>query len=109
MSGTDGVMLHPDRVKATAGDIEGNAHGILDELNRAEHVPAPTLRDFGKLNEDIANGRRDEEFSANALAEVREHAELLAGVSELLAKYSDAVVNTDQAHRARIAALHRPR
>ena len=109
MPGPDGVMLRPDRVKAMAGDIEGMSRGIIDELSRAAHSPAPTIGDFGNLNEDAANGQLHAQFGADALAKAREHAERLADVAQLLAKYSDAVVNTDQANRARIAALHRHR
>lgn len=109
MSEPDGVMLHPDKVKDTAGVIATIASSIIDELGRAAHVPPPTPEDFGNLNEDAASGQLHAQFAGDALIETREHAERLATLTELLAKYSDAVVNADQAHRARIAALHRPR
>ena len=109
MSEPDGLMLHPDRVKDTAGVIATIANSIVDELGRAAHVPPPTPEDFGNLNEDAANGQLHAQFSGDALVDAQGHAERLAGLAHLLEKYSDAVVNNDQVNRARIAALHRHR
>jgi hypothetical protein len=109
MSDPNGVMLHPDKVKEAAGVMATIARDIVDELSRAVDVPPPTPADFGNLNEDAANGQLHAQFSGDALADAREHAERLATLTELLTKYSDAVVNNDQMNRARIAALHRHR
>lgn len=107
MSGpADGVMLHPDKVGELAGAIEAIARDITDELNRAGYAPALTLEDFGNLNDDAANGQLHLQFGADASARAGQHAERLAGVAQLLGKYSQAVANTDLANRARIAALH---
>lgn len=105
----DGMMLHPDRVQTTAGNIAGIAERILDELETAAAAPALAPADFGNLSEDEAIGRLHAELGGDALRQIRTRADRLAEAAEALKTYSQAVVNQDHATQARLAVLHRPR